>query len=317
MERYIIILFATILTVCLVGGTYNYYTVSEETIIVGYLPTNHDSALFVADAKGMFEKEGVNMQLVPFRDGSSLVDALNDGKIDIGYCGVTPVTTAISQKKPIKVVAAVNEEGSGIVVSKNLSVTSVNDFEGKTIAVPKNGSIQDVLLNYLFWKNGLNINEVKIHEMEVPLMPGALKSGEIDVFIAWEPYVSISNLSSTGNVFMYSGDIWKNYPCCVVVASESFINKKPELLRKFLRVHMEATDYVNNHKDETAKIVSKKLGVNLKSEEVAVEHVKFVAIPSDQFETDTLKIIDIQKRIGYIKDNITPNEVFDLQYLPT
>ncbi len=309
------LIFVMIFAVCIILGTYNYCTVSQETVVVGYLPTNHDSALFVADAKGMFEKEGIHVQLVPFRDGSSLVNALNSGKIDVGYCGITPVTSAISQGKSIKVVAAVNEEGSGVVVAKNINVTSVSDLEGKKIAVPKNNSIQDVLLNYLFWKNGLNVNDVKIQEMEVPLMPGALKSGEIDGFIAWEPYVSISNLSDSGDLLMYSGDIWSNYPCCVVVAGDSFINKKPELLRKFLKVHVEATDYVNTHKDEAAEIVSKKLGVNFKSEQESVDHVEFVAIPSDQFKADTLKIIDIQKSIGYITNNITSNDVFDLQYL--
>ena len=146
-------------------------------------------------------------------------------------------------------------------------------------------------------------------------MPGALKSGEIDGFIAWEPYVSISNLSGNGNVLTYSGDVWSNYPCCVVVADDNFINKKPNLLRKFLKVHVEATDYVNTHKDEAAEIVSKKLGVNFKSEQESVDNVEFVAIPSDQFKADTLKVIDIQKQIGYITNNITSNDVFDLQYL--
>jgi len=318
MKKYTLIV-SMILVLCLILGTYNYYTVSQETVTVGYLPTNHDSALFVADARGMFEKEGLHVQLVPFRDGSSMVKALNSGKIDVGYCGVTPVTTAISQGKHIKVVAAVNQEGSGIVASKDLNVTSVADLEGKKIAVPKSGSIQDVLINYLFWENNLNITDVKIQEMEVPIMPEALKTGEIDGFIGWEPYISISHLSGGGNVVMYSGDIWSNYPCCVVVTSDDFINKKPELLRKFLKVHVEATDYVNTHKGETAEILSEKLGVTLKIEEDALIHVEFVAVPTDEFKTNTLKIVDIQKQIGYIDKNvtITPNDIFDLDYLPS
>ncbi|SCG85358.1 hypothetical protein [Methanobacterium congolense] len=70
MKKYTLII-SMILVLCLILCTYNYYTVSQETVTVGYLPTNHDSALFVADARGMFEKEGLHVQLVPFRDGSS------------------------------------------------------------------------------------------------------------------------------------------------------------------------------------------------------------------------------------------------------
>jgi len=118
---------------------------------------------------------------------------------------------------------------------------------------------------------------------------------------------------------MYSGDIWSHYPCCVVVTSDDFINKKPELLRKFLKVHVESTDYVNTHKGETAEILSEKLGVTFKIEEDALIHVEFVAVPTDEFKTNTLKIVDIQKQIGYINKNvtITQNDIFDLDYLPS
>ncbi len=60
--------------ILLVYGTYNYYTTTEETIIVGYLPSNHHSALFVADALGMYQKEGLKVQLVSFTTGSDIVD---------------------------------------------------------------------------------------------------------------------------------------------------------------------------------------------------------------------------------------------------
>jgi len=45
---------------------------------------------------------------------------------------------------PIKIVAAVNQEGSGIVVKEGIQ--KIEDLKGKTIAIPMKGSIQDVLL---------------------------------------------------------------------------------------------------------------------------------------------------------------------------
>ncbi len=57
---------------------------------------------------GMFKKEGLKVQLVPFRTGSELIDAANKNQIDVGYVGITPVTSAIDQNSSIKIVAAVN-----------------------------------------------------------------------------------------------------------------------------------------------------------------------------------------------------------------
>ena len=67
MKRLLLLVGIVVLAILLVYGTYNYYTTTQETIIVGYLPSNHHSSLFVADATGMFESAGLKVQLVPFR----------------------------------------------------------------------------------------------------------------------------------------------------------------------------------------------------------------------------------------------------------
>jgi NitT/TauT family transport system substrate-binding protein len=284
--------------------------------VIGYLPSNHDSALFVANAKGMFEKEGIKVQLVPFRTGNDIILAAKTNQIDIGYVGVSPATIAIDQEIPIKIVASVNEEGSGLVVEKNSNIHNISDLEGKTVAIPRNGSMQDILLKYELIKDNLSINGVKTVQEEVPLMPDKLHQGETDAYLAWEPYASAASLIKQDNVLMYSHDIWNNHPCCVIIAREDFIKKNPQLLQNFLKVHVEATDYVNTHKNETALILSQKLGTDIGVEVEAMKHVEFVAKPNDVFQSNVLKIVDIQRKVGYVKNNLNTGQIFDLRYLP-
>jgi NitT/TauT family transport system substrate-binding protein len=318
MKRFLIGLGIIVLVLLLVFGTYNYVTATEETIVVGYLPTSLDSALFVADDLGMFTKAGLKVQLVPFRTGSELIDAANKNQIDVGYVGITPVTSAIDKNSTIKIVAAVNTEGSGLVVSNTSNITNASDFVGKKILIPKVGSIQDVLFRYMLLKNNVNPATVNITEMDVPLMQNALISGKVDGFVAWEPYVSQAKVNGTGTVLMNSNDIWPNIPGCVVIATNSFMTQKPSELQKFLKVHVEATDYVNTHKNETAAIVSKKLGTNIDVELEARNHIEFLAVPTPVFENNVMKMIDVQKQLGYVKNNdLTLNSIFNLSYLPT
>ena len=318
MKRFFIALGIIVLVLLLVFGTYNYVTATEETIVVGYLPTSLDSALFVADNLSMFTNEGLKVQLVPFRTGSELIDAANKNQIDVGYVGITPVTSAIDKNSSIKIVAAVNTEGSGIVVSNTSNITNVTDFEGKKILIPKVGSIQDVLFRYMLLKNNVNSATVNITEMDVPLMQNALTSGKVDGFVAWEPYVSQVKVNGTGRVLMNSNDIWPDIPGCVVIATNSFMTKKPAVLQKFLKVHIEATDYVNTHKNETAAIVSKKLGTNINVELEARNHIEFLAVPTNTFENNVMEMIQIQKQLGYVKSNDTNtlHSIFNLSFLP-
>jgi NitT/TauT family transport system substrate-binding protein len=303
------------LLVCLmVYETSAYYLMSQETITVGYLPSDHDSALFVADAKGMFEKEGLNVEMVPFRSGTEMTVAANRGLIDVGYCGIAPVLRGIDQGFDLKVVSPVNLEGSGIIV-KNDTIKSVADLEGKKVATPPNISIQDILLIYLMHKNNYSDNSFCNTDVEVPLMDESMEAGSVDAFIAWEPYVSQSYMSQEGSLFMYSSDIWPNHPCCVVIANQKFINKNPLMLRKFLKVHQQATSYVQSNKNETTIILSKKLGVNESIESSSLMHVKLISTPDNKFKKNVNKLVEFMHSLGYLKNNLTDDEIFDFSYL--
>ncbi|MDI6724816.1 MAG: ABC transporter substrate-binding protein [Methanobacterium sp.] len=316
MNKNLIILVLFFLIFIIVFQTYNYYKNTEETIVVGYLPSNHHSALFVAEAKDMFKKEGIKVHLVPFRAGHELITAAERGQIDIGYCGISPVTSAIDKGIPIKIIAAVNQEGSGVVVKKNSNFNDITNLKGKSIAIPEKGSVQDVLLADLLYKNNISSDEVHIVESEVPLMPKSLLFNKFAAFIAWEPYVSVARFEGDGDVLMYSGDIWNNHPCCVVIAREEFIQKKPDSIRKFLNVHIAATDFINSSKNETALIISKKLGTNIDVEKEGLKHVEFIAIPSNEFIRNSIRFSELQKQLGYLNGNLSGTEMFDLEYLP-
>lgn len=309
-----IAIIALLLVFIMAYETYSFNVISQQTVVVGYLPSNHDSALFVADAKGMFEKEGIKVQLVPFRAGEDIIRAAQTNQIDVGYVGVSPTTIAIDKGVPVKVVASVNEEGNGIVVGENSSITNISDLEGERIAIPRNGSMQDILLRYALMNDNLSYAGIQTVQQEVPLMPEKLEQGDISAYVAWEPYVAASSFNQD-HVLMYSQDIWNDHPCCVVVAREDFIKKKPQILKKFLKVHIEATDYVNSHKNETAIILSQKLGTNVSVELEALNHVQFVSKPNVTFQDNVLKIVNIQKNVGYVKNNLTLGQIFDLEYL--
>ena len=315
MKKYIYI-GLIVLVVLMVYGTYEYYTVTSETIVVGYLPSNHHSSLFVANEMNMYQKEGLKVQLVPFKNGADMMDAANKNQIDVGYCGITPITSSIDKNSTVKIVAPVNEEGSGIVVKGSSNITNVTDLVGKTILEPGPGSMQDVLLRYLLLKNNISTSNINITKMEVPLMQEALDNGNASSYISWEPYVTQANLTGDDRVLLYSSDLWNDHPCCVIFATQNMMNKKPEQLRKFLRVHVEATNYINNNLNESTFIVSKKLGTNYNIELESIKHVEYIAVPNDDYDNNLLELVDLQRHFGYVNNNLTLSQIVDYSFLP-
>ena len=312
--RWIIYVLLLFLAVLMAYETSAYYTMSKNTITVGYIPSDHHAALFVADYTGMFKKAGLNVQMVPFQSGTEMVEAINRDLIDVGYCGIAPAIKGIDEGVPIKVVAPVNLEGSGIIV-KNESINSAKDLQNKKIATPKGWSIQDILLMYYFNSSGYSTNSLCNTESEVPLMDEDLEMNSIDAFIAWEPYISQTVIENEGNLFLYTGDIWKDHPCCVVIARQDFIEEKPQLLQRFLNVHLEATEYIQLHPNETAAILSNKLGINITTELTSLQHVKFNATLTPQYQENTTKLVSFMRDLNLINNNLTSSDIFDSSFI--
>lgn len=306
-----------VVVIIALSGVYSYNVHPKDTIRIGYLANDqHSAALAVANAKGMFEAQGMKVELQSFNVGADIVIAMAAGQIDVGYVGTAPATMAIDKGMPLKIVGAVNEEGSGIVIAPNSTINNVADFEGQTMIIPSRGSIQDILLDYLLQENNITPKSIDIREMQTSLMPEALQSGRIDGYIVWEPYVTQASSGGYGKTFMYSDEIWKDHPCCVIVASSDFMQNNPDKLKKILKIHQNATNYINNNRDDAVLVLSKQYKIDVNTEKKVLSHIKFVTVPDKEFINNDLKIVSIQRQMGYVEHNLTQNEIFDLQYLP-
>lgn len=314
-SRILNVLIIVFVIIFLAYNTYHYIKTQEKDIYVGYLPSNHHAAAFVAAEMNMYSKADLKVNLIPFRSGRDITVAMEKGQIDVAYCGIAPATEAISKGDPIKIVAPVNNGGSGIVIPLNHSLNTSEAFIDKTVAIPAVGSVQDVLLHDLLQDNNINPSQLNIIEMETPLMPASLKNGKIDAYVAWEPYVTAANISGYGTVLLYSDEWWSNHPCCVVIASDNFIKNNPSELSRFLKVHVKATTFIENNPEKASEIVSKKLGASLILENESLKHLNYTCCPSQNFTTDVRQFMEIQMRLGYLT-RIPDNEsLYDFEFL--
>jgi NitT/TauT family transport system substrate-binding protein len=288
---------------------------SDNTINVAYIPCDHEAAFFVAESQGTYKKNGLNVTSRTISTGSGIVSALASGDIDVGYLGIAPALQGISEGVPIKIVGAVNLEGSAIVVDPKSNITNTTDLTGKTVATPGVSSIQQVLLIYQLQKYNITASQVDISSVNIYMIPSTLASHKVDAYISYEPYASLAQYRNIGNILMYSNEIMPGHPCCVIVAREDFINQHPAELQKFLDIHKNSTEFVNNNKNETAQLISGELTTNPELEQMSLSHVVFVSQVDSQFKDKVLNFMNIEEQMGYLKKNMTADELFDTQFL--
>lgn len=281
----------------------------SETVTIGYLPSDHDAALFVADAQGKFAENGINTKMVQFNNGGDLMTAMASGEVDVGYVGITPVLSSIEKGVPVKVISAAQTEGSGIVVAKNSDISSVSDLAGKKVATPGEASIQHMLLTYYLDQNGMSMDDVKVSAMKVPSMNDALKTNKIDAMITFEPYVTIAE-ENGAKVLVDSAEILPNHPCCVVVASDDFIKNHENETKTILEIHENATAYINNNTDDAAGLLPDNIVSDVEVEKKALSGFPLISGLDDDFKQDVLDFMDLEVDLGVLKKPISQDKIF-------
>jgi len=278
---------------------------SGESIRIAYLQSDiHQLPCWVALDKGFFEAEGVKVEVAGiFKAGPELMSAFAAGALDMGYVGVAPATTAVANKTAkVVVLAQVNTEGSALVVKKDGKIQAVPELAGKSVAVPGHSTVQDFLFRKALLKFKIQPDQVKIMVLKPPEMIGALRTDQIDAFIAWEPYPAKAITSEVGRVIASSRDIWKDHPCCVLAADEKFLESQPEKAKSMVRGHVKAIEFIRQHREEAIKIGIKYTGMDEASIRLAMENVNYTPVLSVEGEKE---YVDFLTQLQYIKmDNV-------------
>ncbi len=76
----------------------------------------------------------------------------------MGYCGIVPVLLkAVNDDVRTAVVAAANDEGSALITKPQDGINTLSDLDGKRVAIPGAGTMQDLLLQKLAAQQQLRV----------------------------------------------------------------------------------------------------------------------------------------------------------------
>ena len=237
---------------------------------IGYLPITDATVLLVAHAKGFFEEEGLKAERPTLiRGWSPLVEGFAAGKFNlVHFLKPIPIWMRYNNGFPVKIMSWAHLNGSGVVVGKHVKANNFSDLGGLQVAVPYWYSMHNIVLQMGLKHAGLKPviksqgepiapDEVNLQIMPPPDMPPALAAKKIDAFIVAEPFNAAGELLAGGKMLRFTGDIWRNHPCCVVCMNELQVTKNPEWSQKVMNAIVKAQVYSQENKQEVARLLSK------------------------------------------------------------
>jgi NitT/TauT family transport system substrate-binding protein len=157
--------------------------------LVAYLP------LTIAERRGYFTKEGLQVTISDFQGGAKALEALVGGSADIG-CGAYEHTLYMAAKGLAIKAIALQANSFGLVVGvqkdKAPSYHSLRDLKGMRIGVTGPGSASAIGLKMLLSKAGMTVDDVGV----IGVGGGAAAvaatiTGKLDAIANFDPAISL------------------------------------------------------------------------------------------------------------------------------
>jgi NitT/TauT family transport system substrate-binding protein len=290
------------------------------TLRIGYQPSTHQIAEMVASEKGWWAEDmkafGIKeIKEFEFPTGVPEMQAMVAGELDVAYVGTAPPISAISAGLPAKIVAAVNINGSNLVVKPDLAYNGPKSMTGLTIGTFPPGSIQDTVMKKWLMENGVDPSKVDIKAMDPGPAISALSAGKVDGVFLPHPAPSIIELKGKGKQIVASGEMWPNHACCSLVVTNKLITEHPLLVEQIIKTHIKATNYINSHPEEAAQIYAKKAKQNLTEIEHSIKtwDGKWISDPNVQIPS-TVEYAKIDYKMNYTRRELNQEDLFDTSF---
>ncbi len=226
--------------------------IEKPDLKIGYIPIICAAPLIYAHSHKIFEKNGLNVELVKPSGWSGIKDLLVYDHIDAAHM-LSPMPIACNlgldgKKAEICLSMIQNINGQALTLSKrHVGIKDVSEMKGFTFGIPYKFSMHYYLLCYYLAANGINpLKDVEIKEVAPPIMPYHLRKGSLDGYFTAEPYNQIAVYQGSGFIQILSNDIWSGHPCCSFTTSQRFIEKNPNTYSIMLKSILEAQLILHN-----------------------------------------------------------------------
>ncbi len=244
---------------------------SSPTVIrVGAFPNITHAQAMVGKANAWFDKAmgpQVKIQWTSFNAGPSAIEALFAGAIDMTYVGPNPAINGYvrSNGEALRVIAGAASGGASLVVRSDAGINKPEDFHGKRVASPQFGNTQDVALRDWLKKNGLRTNDkggdVQIVPMANPDQLTMFLKKDLDAAWAPEPWATRLIHEGNGRLFVDERSLWPNgqFVIGLLVVNTKFLKAHADLVKNWIRAHVDLTDWINAHQNEAKKLLNEQI----------------------------------------------------------
>ncbi len=328
----VIIVLSVLITACGDDGSdlhKNEEGLVEITFCLDWTPNTNHTGIYVADALGIYKEAGIEVKIVqPPEDGA--VQCLASGQAQFAINAQDTLAAAFDMEKPLGItaVAAILQHNTSCVIARDgEGMDSPKGLEGKRYST-WDSPIELAMLRYVMELDGGDFDKVTLIPNVITDEPAALAAKQTDavwVFYGWSGINAEINKVELDSWYFKDISSELDYYTPVILSNNDFLEKNPDIARKFLEATVKGYNYaVENPKDAARLLIEGDETGSLKAnEELVYKSQEYI---SKQYiaESKAFGIIDENRWNSFYKwlyDNkLTSKDLtgigFTNEYLP-
>lgn len=314
----IILLITSIFTsACAQKPAANITETEQVTLRVAILPVLDALPMFVAQKEGLFEKQGIIVELVPVAAAPERDQLIASGQVD-GMINEA-LSTAFSnrdqtQLQVVRFARAATSEAAlfSILAAGNSDIQSVEALSGVAIGISE-GTIIAYLTDRLLQAEGLSKNDIQtIAVPKISDRMSLLGTGELKAAMLPEPLSSLA--IQQGARLIIDDTLHPEYSFSTITFRKTVIDQHPQAIRAFLAAIEKATELINQNPTQYKMLLSEQ---NIVPPPLLESFIvpKFVTagVPSEAQWNDML---EWAKEKGLLNQDVDYNESVTDEFLP-
>ena len=283
---YIIFALITTIWTILIWTVTSGVDAATEPIRLGVKVWAPDFFSYLAQEKGFFEKNKVNLELTLVQDYQQILNNYSNGDFD----GMIPVYSDLiyqnSQGIDSKVVYAVDLSNTGDVIIGNLNNSITNatlgDVKGKIISVEGINSFSHLFVLKALEKVGLGEGDVGIAPVPVQNVTQELEKGTIVAGHIYQPYTT--EALKKGYKILFAAGTIPGVITDVLAFRSDIIEQRPQEIQGIIKSIIEAQTYYENNKEESLKIMANRSGIGVQKIKNGLESVTLPSLKENVFD---------------------------------
>ncbi len=204
---------------------------------------------------GIWQQYGLEVERIEFAGDANMQQALTAGSIDFGF-GSGPGMAYHAKGVPAVAVAAIAGPpySFAVMVRPQSPIHAPDDLKGKRVGVTTEGSVTQWLVRELARQKGWGaqgITDMPLGSIRTQFV--SLKSGDLDASVTTAESSYTYESQGEGRTLLLFGDIVHDFHTHVAFARLEHIEKRPELVQRFLKAWFAVVAYIKAHPEVGAK----------------------------------------------------------------